>query len=178
MRRARTLSTADLETWAGFARHIRLLPGHRLTATPDAPPPATTAAEAPPAAHPNPRAKTPPHILPAVVTGVAPPGLDRGSWNRFSGGKLRVDRSLDLHGRTVHAAHHALIDFLHTAHTDRLRCVEIITGRGSGETGGAIRRELPHWLNAPSIRPMILAASHPHVNNPGATRVLLRRRGR
>ncbi len=36
--------------------------------------------------------------------------------------------------------------------------MEVVTGRGSGETGGAIRRELPLWLNQPEIRPLILGA--------------------
>jgi len=53
--------------------------------------------------------------------------------------------------------------------------VEVITGRGAGEAGGVLRRELPHWLNLPSLRPLVLAAIHPHPANPGAVRVLLRR---
>ena len=43
----------------------------------------------------------------------------------------------------------------------------MITGRGSGETGGVIRRELPLWLNLPALRPLVLAAAHPHAANPG-----------
>ncbi len=84
-------------------------------------------------------------------------------------------RTLDLHGRTAQRAFHALHAFLHAAHADHVRCVEIITGRGSGETGGVLRRELPLWLNLPALRPLVLAASHPHAANPGAVRLLLRR---
>ena len=113
--------------------------------------------------------------LPAVVTGLPPPGLDRASWSRFSGGKPRAARTLDLHGKTAQAAFLALERFLLAAHADRLRVVEIITGRGSGEQGGVIRRELPHWLNLPRLRPLVLAAAHPHAHNAGSTRVLLRR---
>lgn len=76
---------------------------------------------------------------------------------------------------TAQHAYHALISFLRTAHADRVRCVEVVTGRGSGENGGVIRREFPIWLNLPDIRPMILAASHPHAANPGSVRLLLRR---
>jgi DNA-nicking Smr family endonuclease len=53
--------------------------------------------------------------------------------------------------------------------------VEVVTGRGSGETGGVIRREFPHWLNLPEIRPLILGATHPHALNPGSVRLILRR---
>ena len=72
-------------------------------------------------------------------------------------------------------AFRALRVFLRAAHADGVRCVEIVTGRGSGEAGGVLRRELPHWLNLPELRPMVLAAAYPHAANPGAVRVLLRR---
>jgi DNA-nicking Smr family endonuclease len=73
--------------------------------------------------------------------------------------------------------------FLRIAQTDRVRCVEIVTGRGDGERGGVLRRELALWLNLPDIRPMVLAAVHPHtssamhshVANSGSVRLLLRR---
>jgi DNA-nicking Smr family endonuclease len=104
-----------------------------------------------------------------------PGGLDRSTWTRFSGGRLPPARTLDLHGRAAQAAFHALHHFVQTAHRDRVRVVEVITGRGSGETGGVIRRELPLWLNLPALRPLILAASHPHAANPGAVRLLLRK---
>jgi len=88
---------------------------------------------------------------------------------------LPPSRTLDLHGKTADRAFHALEKFLRAAYADRVRCVEIITGRGSGEHGGIIRRELPLWLNLQSLRPLILAAAHPHRANQGATRLLLRR---
>jgi DNA-nicking Smr family endonuclease len=76
---------------------------------------------------------------------------------------------------TAQRAFHSLTSFLLTAHAERLRCVEIVTGRGSGEGTGVIRRELPLWLNLPSLRPLVLAAAHPHAANQGAVRLLLRR---
>lgn len=109
-----------------------------------------------------------------MEVGAAPAGLDRATWTRFRSGKLVPSRTLDLHGRTAHRAHEALHAFLRGAHADGLRCVEIVTGRGQRE-GGLLRRELPHWLNSPELRPLVLAASHPHPANPGSVRVLLRR---
>ena len=38
-----------------------------------------------------------------------------------------------------------------------------------------LRRELPLWLNLPDLRPLVLAASHPHAANNGSVRLLLRR---
>jgi DNA-nicking Smr family endonuclease len=171
--RGKSLSESDRALWSRFAQFVRPLPG-RTVPEPPAPPGVSPPARAdtPPPA-PRPRSAGPPALL---VTGQHPPGLDRSSWQRFSSGKLPAARTLDLHGKTAHAAFHALDHFLRAAHADRIRCVEVITGRGSGENGGVIRRELPHWLNLPGLRPLILATAHPHAANAGSTRILLRRR--
>lgn len=117
----------------------------------------------------------PKRIVP-LVPNRAPPGLDKASWQRFRSGRLATERTLDLHGRTAAAAHAALVVFLQAASADDIRCVEVITGKGSGEAGGVLRRELPHWMEQPAVRSLILAAAHPHPANQGAVRLLLRRR--
>jgi DNA-nicking Smr family endonuclease len=171
-RRPRPLTDHDQAAWAAFARHVRVLPGRPMPELPE-PPPAATAPPAAPASPAPSRPRTTP--APTLRTGIQPPGLDNASWGRLRTGKLAPQRTLDLHGRSAQSAYHALERFLHAAHADRLRCVEVITGRGSGEHGGVIRRELPLWLNLPNIRPLVLAASFPHPSNEGATRLLLRR---
>lgn len=169
--RPRPLTEHDRLTWQEFARHVRRLPGRTL---PDAPAPAPAAKPAAPP--PLPRVTAAPRHTPStLITGLHPPGLDRASWQRFQGGRMVPSRTLDLHGKTAQAAFHALERFLHSAHAEHLRCVEVITGRGSGEQGGVIRRELPMWLNLPSLRPLVLATCHPHPSNAGSTRLLLRR---
>jgi len=110
-----------------------------------------------------------------LAVGDQPGGLDKASWHRFRSGRLAPERTLDLHGRTAQRAHTALQSFLHAAHADGVRCVEVVTGRGTGESGGVLRRELPMWLNLPDLRPLVLAASYPHPANQGAVRLLLRR---
>jgi len=110
-----------------------------------------------------------------LAVGEAPGGVDAATWQRFRAGKLAAARKLDLHGMTAQRAFHALVTFVRAAHADRLRCVEVVTGRGSGEETGVLRRELPLWLNLPDIRPLILGATHPHAANPGAVLLLLRR---
>lgn len=172
--RSRRLSEQDRTDWAAFARHLKPLPGRAL---PEPPAQQDTGVVAPApamAAPPAPRRAPDPRATPLSV-GFQPGGLDNSTWNRFRSGKLSPSRTLDLHGRTAQHAFHALHHFLHAAHADRLRCVEVITGRGSGEAGGVIRRELPLWLNLPALRPLVLAASHPHAANPGSVRLLLRR---
>ena len=172
-RRSR-LSEADVAEWANYARHVRVLPGRarpELAEPPAALPPALPRA-LPSAPSPRPASRP---SLGGLVIGVQPAGVDNATWARFRTGKMTASRTLDLHGRTAQRAFHSLVSLLRGAHADGMRCVEVITGRGSGETGGVLRRELPLWLNLPELRPLVLAAAHPHALNPGSVRILLRR---
>ena len=166
----RDLSLNDLETWAAYACHVAALPGRALPVlTPTMVVPVVYQAGLHVAVQQRPITARPLEI------GGQPGGVDNRTWARLRTGKLPPGRTLDLHGRTAQSAFHALQGFLGRAQLDGLRVVEIITGRGSGETGGVIRRELPLWLNLPPLRPMVLAVVHPHAANVGAVRVLLRR---
>ncbi|MBN9563952.1 MAG: Smr/MutS family protein [Alphaproteobacteria bacterium] len=167
---AARLTDTDRAEWAQYARHVVPLPGRARPEVPAATSPSAAPRLRAPAAPPPPR-----RASEAVAIGTQPPGVDKATWQRFRTGKLPAARTLDLHGRTAQRAYHALEAFLRGAHGDRLRCVEIITGRGSGEEGGVLRRELPLWLNLAQLRPLILAAAHPHPANPGSVRLLLRR---
>ena len=175
MHRRSVLSEIDLAEWDAYARHVRPLSGRNAAAL----------------AHPTrrpPAASLPAPVVPArhrvvgrensaaLVIGARPPGIDSTSWTRLASGRMAVQRRLDLHGRTADHAFASLTTFLRAAHADRLRCVEVITGRGSGEAGGILKRELPHWLNGPALRPVILAVIHPHAANTGSVRVLLKTR--
>ncbi len=169
--RRQGLSEQDRAAWSLYVRHVLPLAG---VAVPDAP--AEPPLLPPSASHPTPLVSLAVvQRMTPVMIGHHPPGVDKATWNRFRGGKLSASRTLDLHGRTAQRAFSALQDFLGSAHAEKLRCVEVITGRGSGETGGVIRREFPLWLNRPELRPLVLAAAHPHAANPGSVRLLLRR---
>lgn len=169
--RRKGLSEQDRDLWARYAQSLTPLDGRKMPEPPPEP-------EAP-AVRPGPAPAPPPPRKVAqagpLAVGLQPGGLDNASWNRLRSGKLTPQRTLDLHGRTVQRAYHALHHFLQVAQADQIRCVEIITGRGAGEGGGVLRRELPMWLNLPELRRLVLAASHPHAANPGSVRVLLRR---
>jgi DNA-nicking Smr family endonuclease len=164
----------DRAAWRRFAGSVRPLgaPARgpaRLAASPAACPPVL-----PEPVRAPPRRSSKP--LAPLAIGTAPPGLDRSSWRRLSGGRSRPARRLDLHGLTAARALAALEAFLEAASADGERTVEVITGRGTGAEGGVIRREFAHWLNLPSLRPLLLGASHPHPANPGAVLLLLRRK--
>jgi DNA-nicking Smr family endonuclease len=175
-RRRRTLTEAEAALWQGFVAAAGIVPLHPGAAPePPAPPPAPEA-EPPRPATPPPRtaAAVPPPVELAV--GVAPGGLDRRRWDALRRGRLAPERTLDLHGRRADEAHQAVTAFVTAAHAQGLRCVAIVTGKGTGETGGVLKRELPHWLNAAPLRTLILALAHPHRANTGAVHILLRRR--
>lgn len=127
-----------------------------------------------PPAQPAVRVHHAPHPTDAI--GKRYPGVDNYSWRTFSQGDMRVERRLDLHGLVAQEAFRRLMEFMDVAHLRGLRCVEIITGLGSGVEGGILRRELPHWLARPEIRGKVLGLSYPHEGNKGSVRVLLRRR--
>jgi DNA-nicking Smr family endonuclease len=122
------------------------------------------------------RVKAAPPPTPAdLAIGVPPGGLDRKRWDDLRRGRMRPERTLDLHGHRADEAHDAVRRFVLGAQAEGLRCVAIVTGKGTGETGGVLRRALPHWLNAPPLRGLILAIAHPHRANTGAVHLLLRR---
>ena len=171
----RALTEIDREAWASYARHVAALPGRTAPALAFAPVPASLQVSLTTPAVTSPSPTRPVTAVTAVAVGQQPAGLDKASWNRLRTGKLLPERTLDLHGRTAQHAFHALQGFLLRAHADRVRCVEVITGRGSGENGGVIRRELPLWLNLPQLRPLVLGITHPHAANVGSVRLLLRR---
>jgi DNA-nicking Smr family endonuclease len=160
------LTESDRTLWASYASRIRPLAGRKRPAPPTQPAFTTASSLC--------RQVSPLHARdvpsPPLAIGMQPGGVDSASWHRFRAGKLRVSRTLDLHGHTAQRAFHALAAFLRSAHAEGLRCVEVVTGQG-----GVLRRELPHWLNRPEFRSMVLAAAHPHAANPGSVRLLLRR---
>ncbi len=175
MRRVRALSEGDRAAWAAYARHVATLPGRVMPEAPvvavpepgPGPGPVVQVAFVAPVRMPRPLAVF-------LVVGEQPAGVDSATWQKLRLGRLGTSRKLDLHGRTAQRAFQALDGFLRAAHAERLRSVEVITGRGSGEAGGVIRRELPLWLNRPDLRAMVLAAAYP-AGNLGSVRLLLRR---
>lgn len=69
---------------------------------------------------------------PIETIGKRQPGVDDYSWRRFTQGSFKVERRLDLHGMVAQEAFHRLMEFMDVATHRGLRCVEIITGLGTG----------------------------------------------
>ncbi len=106
-------------------------------------------------------------------------GVDRRSAQRLTRGQLPVEAALDLHGHTQDQAHAALERFLSEVQARGLRCVLVITGKGTTkEAGGVLCAQVPRWLNEPANRARILAFDYaqPKDGGLGALYVLIRRK--
>jgi len=133
---------------------------------------------APPPAPPTPpvttiKAKQHPELVPGKPT-----GLDKRNAQRLKRGQLRPEARVDLHGMTQSQAHAELNNFIAECRMADCRTVLVITGKGSVREGGVLRRMVPHWLNQPPLREMVIAIEQatPRDGGAGAYYLLLRRR--
>lgn len=175
-RRRRAVTAEEEALWRAFVARAGIVPIRPEEVAETDPPTERVGEPAPaPLAQP-PRAPAPVPPPPDLSPTVMPAGLDRRRWEDLRRGRLRPERTLDLHGKRAAEAYAEVRAFVLAAHAAGLRCIAIVTGKGAGEAGGVLRRELPHWLNAPELRGLILALAHPQGGNVGAVHLLLRRR--
>ena len=116
----------------------------------------------------------------------SPVAMDRKSFQRLKRGKLVPEARLDLHGMTLDQAHGALVGFVLRAHGAGKRLVLVVTGKGKDrDSGGPIpvrrgvlRHNVPHWLRAAPLGPLVLQVTEAHISHGGggAYYVYLRRR--
>ncbi len=109
-----------------------------------------------------------------------------GSWDKKIGtGQVTPDRTIDLHGYNLAAAHHRLDRGLDEAIRDGARIILLITGRapraGTSRIDlplrGIIRESVGDWLAASRHQPTIAAVrnAHPRHGGAGALYIVLRR---
>lgn len=112
-----------------------------------------------------------------VTTPSQPLNVDRRTFERLKRGRIAVERRLDLHGRSQAEAHAALDRFITRSAANGLRCLLIVTGKGS-DGQGVLRQMVPRWLNEPENREKIITfcAAQPRDGGAGALYVLLKRR--
>lgn len=150
------------------------------------PPPAGTAAPALfTGTGPVPRADPQPAVTRGRIA-----GLDRRTAERLRKGTFQIDARLDLHGLNREQAHAALRQRVRACHAAGQRCLLVITGKGNRgrtesdspyinpEPPGRLKREVPGWLAAGDLAPLVLstAPAVPRDGGSGALYVLLRRR--
>ncbi len=175
-------SEDDLELWRGIAKTARPLRkrNERAEASESRP------AEETPRRAATEKAPERPRVPPRRREVEAPPpplaagagaDVDRRTADRLKRGKLRIEGRLDLHGMTQEEARDAVSGFIAASVASGRRCVLVITGKGSGREGGALRRGLPGWLNEPVNRARLVAfaPAQPQHGGHGAMYLLLKR---
>lgn len=100
--------------------------------------------------------------------------LDRRTRSRVARGRIEIDAKLDLHGLTLERARPRLASFLASAQARDAGLVLVITGKGGT---GALRREVPFWLSAADLRPLVIGfeVAAPSHGGAGALYVRIRR---
>lgn len=111
--------------------------------------------------------------------------IDRNTAQKFKRGEFKIERRLDLHGKTEKNAYDLVENFIKTSYLQGLRCVLIVTGKGRPHTEeedymsprGILKERVPQWLNNDILRPLILSISYslPKDGGDGALYILLRR---
>lgn len=101
-------------------------------------------------------------------------GLNRGQADKLRRGRIAIETKLDLHGCSREEAAGRVAAFLDRSYRSGLRCVLVVTGRGTGVLRGA----LEGWMNQPATRPLVLACvpARERHGGQGAFYVLLSRR--
>lgn len=126
---------------------------------------------------------TPASHAPASPKAAAPPlaGFDRRKARQIASGKVEVAARIDLHGLRQRDARAELRAFLMRAHAAGHRTVLVITGKGSGDQPadglggllgerqrGVLKRSVPHWLEEPDLRAIVLSYTQAGVRHGGA----------
>lgn len=111
--------------------------------------------------------------------------MDAKKHAKMTRGKLVPEARIDLHGMTLAQAHPELISFVRHAHSQGLRLVLVITGKGKSghdigpipQKMGALRHQVPLWLRLPPLGLTVLQVSEAHLRHggSGAYYVYLRR---
>jgi DNA-nicking Smr family endonuclease len=169
-RRKRALTEEESALWESVASQTRPLRKKPRGTKSEI---AASATEVPVAVKPAAFKKPPAAVsLPKATKPAVPPlaPLGRRERSKLSRGRKEIEARIDLHGMTQTRAHHALSSFLHRAHHDGLTFVLVITGKG--KTGaeserGVLRRQVPHWLNEPEFRAVVVGFEEAHIGHGG-----------
>lgn len=178
-RRGKLLTEAELALWRQVARTVKPLPG-RAPVEPEsetvrekpAPPP-KSAPSAAVLATGRPTAKpAPPPLVP----------LERRMRTQLRRGQQGVEAVIDLHGLRQEEAHAALRGFLRLQQQRGAKLVLVVTGKGVagdvpyGEERGILRRNVPHWLRLPDLRPLVLGFDEAEQRHGGTGALYIRLR--
>lgn len=103
------------------------------------------------------------------------PGLNRITLRKLRRGEWPPQDAIDLHGLNTDTARKLLVEFLHRAVQRRLRCVNVIHGKGWRSEGrdGILKVHTRHWLTQ-HAQVLAFCEAPPHAGGGGAVWVLLK----
>jgi DNA-nicking Smr family endonuclease len=108
-----------------------------------------------------------------------PSGISASQADKLKKGKIRPEKTIDLHGFTQFRAHSYINEEILKCYNSNIRSLLIITGKKFGKMGaeGVLKKEVPKWLNLSPLKEIILMTSWatPRDGGEGALYVLLRR---
>ena len=87
-----------------------------------------------------------------------PSGISASQADKLKKGKIRPERTIDLHGFTQLRAHSSINEELIKCHRRNIRSILVITGKKFGKLGaeGVLKKEVPKWLNLSPLKEIIL----------------------
>jgi len=198
----RGLEPGEHELWKKVTQAVKPLDDRAAMADllkADVPRPKPQKANARPAkaaAHPaSPVLPAPAHKRPKPPPAPQDSGtLDGGLQRKLRRGRIEPDAKIDLHGLNQAQAHVRLKKDLPRLRAQGVRCLLVVTGKGSASTlarhtlhgdsishtperRGVLRDNLPRWLGEAEFRPHVAALrpAHPRHGGGGAFYVWLRR---
>lgn len=96
-----------------------------------------------------------------------PKSLDLNQDKKVRRGRVDVDAKIDLHDMTQAEAKPALFKAIMRASNRNYECVLVVTGKGL-RLDGVLRRNFPHWIEDPQIRPLIANYAQAHIRHGGS----------
>ncbi len=188
-RRGGGLSDDDAALWAHVTRDVA--PTRRLKKRVQ-PLPRAVIGELP-VRHVLPPLSAPPHPVhakPAPKKMIPLADLEPRASRRIAKGRDEIEARVDLHGLRQDEAHRILRGFLARCHTNGLRTVLVITGKGTPQGSapdapfdlfqnkdrGVLKRNVPRWLAEPDMRAIVSGCTSAHVRHGGEGALYVRLR--
>lgn len=178
-RRGKLLSEAELTLWRQVARTVTPLAGRKPVEPEPEPAQEKSASTAEGTPAPMVLAPARPFAKPAPPPLVP---LERRMRMQLRRGQQGVEAVIDLHGLRQDEAHSALRGFLRLQQQRGARLVLVVTGKGIagdvgyGEERGILRRNVPHWLRLPDLRPLVLGFDEAEQRHGGTGALYIRLR--
>jgi DNA-nicking Smr family endonuclease len=189
---SRTITADEAAIWEHATRSLDRVKAKPRVASTDRPaeppsranPPPPRASATPAPAEPVPPSAPKPRAPAVARVAKIPMGplaeFERRKARQIASGKIEVDARIDLHGLRQRDAHARLRSFLIEAHANGLKTVLVITGKGGEEPTdrlgdlagdrqrGVLRRNVPHWLEEPQLRAIVLSFTQAGTRHGGA----------